>query len=495
VDEKPRGRHETIWIMPEMEKPVDAVKPDFLEETVTTSEVVDERTQTRILSIPRGVVAARRPALPFNMPATPAPPFSASATQVGLGPSPIPRVPKSPLPPAPRGLADASSAAPAAPTFGPPPLTPAPNVEPLSAFAWPGAPPSVKLPTLPAPNLPPPSLPMVPQAPGSASRLGVLAASNAAAGGVMAQPEPRPDDKVVAAGALPTAEQQEIIDLLAFDPKSLARLRTSPVYRPILDHLASEPPDPDIDDPALDVQPAESEARRSIFEILAHGEALSIEALRAAVQRAVRPDGRFVAPLVLVAGDILFPPDEIAALRVTVATVSPFAPGDERVKQALDLGRELLKEAPPPEPRSASKPPDSSTSAAFAASLAARIIDAYAAGKRVVPPAYVDAQIDRALLEQRSHQRRSVLGGARLRGLLKLASVGAGRKAGGGASPEPSAIPVYLPEDLGQMLPMRRHFKVRLLAEAHFSVDEAEEHPIALLVKAIAKIEAFPTRW
>ncbi|MDC3961944.1 DUF2169 domain-containing protein [Polyangium jinanense] len=309
----------------------------------------------------------------------------------------------------------------------------------------------------PPPPIPPPVLypSGTPLAPRSA-----LSASNAAADLVDATPAMQPALATPKEWAVPS----RVLDLLWFDPRSLPRIRKQPAWREIVDALADEPLDPDIDDPDLGFEPAEVEERREMFEVLAHGAALGEEAIREAVRAAIRKDGRFVAPLVLVEGELSLSFDAIEALRALVAVVGPIAGGDERPKEALAAAREYLSA------------PDAVRDPVAARELGAVIDAAYTqAKKRVVSPAEIAARVERILLEDRLYQRRAVFGAKHLRGAWQLP----------GGERE---LPVYVPEALAELLPMFTKFTARMVAEAHLSADAREASPVALRGVAIARV-------
>ncbi len=94
--------------------------------------------------------------------------------------------------------------------------------------------------------------------------------------------------------------------------------------------------------------------------------------------------------------------------------------------------------------------------------------------KRALPAGALDAQVTRALLEQRCYERRTIFGEARLRALLSL---------GDGAP----ALPAYLPEALATQLPMFQRLRVRMIAEAHLPQDENDPGATALRVMALGR--------
>ena len=328
---------------------------------------------------------------------------------------------------------------------------------------------------LPPGGLPPPALVASPPpiAPRGAAPvpLGLLAASDAAA----AASAP-PEERSAAAQAPPSREREggpapksdrplPALELLWFDPRSPARIRRQPAWRKILEELAEQPVDLQLEDPepSADHDPAAAEDRREVFEVLAKGAVMTEDALRGALEASVRRDGRFVAPLVLLEGELSFPFDEVATLEATVAVVGPLAGGDEGTRAALAAARDFLSARSP------------LSSGAAAAGLARAIEVAHAQGKRAPPLPEVKVHIDQGLLDRRSYQRRALLGGPMLRGLLSFA-VDAG------------AIPAYLPESLSETLPMFLRFPARLIAEARWRADQREEHPTALRVLALARL-------
>ncbi|MDI1450235.1 DUF2169 domain-containing protein [Polyangium sp. 6x1] len=303
---------------------------------------------------------------------------------------------------------------------------------------------------------PPPLLSGAPLTPPSA-----LSASNAAAD-LDTAPEMQVPNPMPKARALPA----RLFDLLWFDPRSLPRVRRQPAWRAILEALGDKPLDPDIDDPELGLEPAEVEERREMFEVLAHGQALGEEAIREAARAAIRKDGRFVAPLVLVEGDLSFSFDEIESLRARVAATGPVAGGDERTKEALTAARDYLSAA------------DALRDPLAARELGAAIEAAYMqTKKRVVSPVEVTDRIERILLEHRRYQRQAVFGGKHLQCAMKLAG-------------EDRDVPMYIPEALAEVLPMFARFSARILAEAHLAADARASCPLALRGVAIARISA-----
>ncbi len=239
-------------------------------------------------------------------------------------------------------------------------------------------------------------------------------------------------------------------------------MRRKPAFQSILTALEERPLDSDLDDPTASKNPAAVEDRRDVFEVLARGEATDEAGLDDALERGVRDDGRFVPPFLLLAGEVRFVFDDLAALRATVSLASPFAAGDEPLKLAIADARELLAT------------PDLLSPAGLADRFTTRIQDAFRKARRQVAPTYLEEQVERALLEQRRYQRREVFGAPHLRALLTLSTP---------ARP----WPLYLPESVSRRLPMFSRFAARLLVEGHLQEDQFESHPNALRALALAR--------
>jgi hypothetical protein len=305
------------------------------------------------------------------------------------------------------------------------------------------------------------------------------AAAGVSGGRVLIEPAPPLTRAAVEPEALPTirAEPLEAIELVWFDPESVPRLRRKAEWRPLLDALERAPLDPEFDDPALARNPALVEDRREIFEILTHAAPTGAEDLDAALARCVRDDGKFVPVGALFAGELELPFDDLAALQATLTTVSPLVGSDEALKGAVQAAKDFLAT------------PGLMSAPAVAEGLTRRMEDAFAQGKRVVPAGYLEAQRERALLEQRQYQRRLVFGGRQIRALLHLAGAepGPGVRLGGHGKSSPAVIPAYLPESIADGLPMYPRFRARMVAELHLAADRYEAHPAALRVLALAR--------
>jgi hypothetical protein len=251
------------------------------------------------------------------------------------------------------------------------------------------------------------------------------------------------------------------IELCWVAPKRVPRIRRRPPWRHILDEAAHAPPD-EPGDPALSKQDVPPEDRRDVLLILARADATDAEGVAAALSEGVHEDGKFAPPLVLVAGELRFPFGELETLKATVTTATPFVPGDEPLKAAVDAAKEFLAI------------PGLSPAPAVVEAITGRIRDAFGRIKRAVPPGYLEAQTERALLEQRRYQKRTFHGEPHLRALLQ-------------APGDKGPMLVYLPEAVADRLPLYQRFGARIIAEAHLSVDQYETHTYALEALAIAR--------
>jgi hypothetical protein len=221
--------------------------------------------------------------------------------------------------------------------------------------------------------------------------------------------------------------------------------------------------------PSEEDVPQEVLDRRNVFKVLARGEPMTASGIDQEVADAIRKDGTLEPPLVLLAGDLVFPFDELETLKATVTAVSPLVAGDKKLKEVVDTVNELLKT------------PWLSRSGAVAEGQTARIKEAFGQGNRMVPASYLDSHTERILLEERHYQKRTVFGQTWIRSLYVSAS-------------SPDQIPAYLPESLAKQLPMFQRLRTRFIAEVHMQQDQYESHPIALRVVALARVTTLAPR-
>ena len=285
-------------------------------------------------------------------------------------------------------------------------------------------------------------------------------------------PEPTPEAAPVPSEPVRPASKIELgkaLHLVWFDAEILPKVRRKLAFKPLLDALDGRPLDSDLDDPNTARDPTVVEDRRDVFEVLARGDAVDEAALNEAVDRAVRDDGKFVSPFLLVAGEVRFPFDEMATLKATLSIVTPFATGDEPLKMTIADAREFLRT------------PDLLSPPGVIEGFTARVQDAFRKTRKAVPPGYLEDQTERVLVEKRLYQRREVFGGIHLRAQLYL-------------TPTSKPWPLYVPEAIATKLPMFARFPARILADVLLQEDQYEAHPSSLRASAIGRVAPAPAR-
>ena len=255
------------------------------------------------------------------------------------------------------------------------------------------------------------------------------------------------------------------MQLLWFDPEILPRVRRKKPWKSLIDELESGPYDAELDEAAPGETAGDIEDRREVLQVLARGIPSGETAIEASLDDAVRDDGRFASPLLLVAGELSIDFDELETLKAVVSVATPLAAADEDLKAAVDQATGYLAV------------PGLVSSPDVAQSLTSRIREAFAKGKRAVPGTYLDTESERALLERRAYQKRNVFGGPHLRVLFFFSGSSTG-------------VPTYLPEALAAKLPLYRRLPVRLIADVVFQADQYETHSTALKAGAITRVIA-----
>jgi hypothetical protein len=255
------------------------------------------------------------------------------------------------------------------------------------------------------------------------------------------------------------------LELVFLDPKGGSRLRKRPAWQAIVAEARQSGNHSDNDAPPLPGQEPSEEDRADAHLILARASATDAAGVSAALSEAVRDDGKRATPLVLLAGELSLPFDELAELKATLTTATPFAAGDEPLEAALGAAKDFLET------------PGLLAAPAVVESLTSRIHAAFRRTKRAVPPEYIQIQSERALIDQRCFQQRMFQGKPHLRGLLSAAG-----ERGDGAG-----MLVFLPVAAAASLPLCQRFGARLVAEAHPLADQLESHPFALRVLALAR--------
>lgn len=200
--------------------------------------------------------------------------------------------------------------------------------------------------------------------------------------------------------------------------------------------------------------------RAGIAAVLCTAERRRVGAVQEAMNEAIRPDGKYAPPLVVVEGALSLPFDETYTLRVLVTTVAPFAT-DDGLRAALADAREYLAQP--------------LASAEVTLTLTQRLRDAFARTRRTDTPGLVREQVRRALLVQRRYQYRVFLGEPHLRSLVTVAE-------------DSQSLLAYIPATATNYLPLSTEVRVRLLGEVHFGIDQLETHTHAIKVHALARL-------
>lgn len=258
-------------------------------------------------------------------------------------------------------------------------------------------------------------------------------------------------------------ERGEVLQLLWFESEAVPRARRVPEHAELLAALEHRAREPELEDAYTSKEPADVEDRRDVFEILARAPALGDERWAAALASATLVGGRYVPPIVLVAGELALCFDELATLRSTVSIATPLIGADEALKRAVQDARDFLAL------------PDLLSPASVVEGFTARIVDAFRKLKRALPASYLEGHAERAVLERRLYQKRELYGANHLRAALHFA---------GSTRP----VPAYLPEALAPKLPLYPRFRARLLAELHLSEDPLDAHEASLRVVALGRI-------
>lgn len=344
-------------------------------------------------------------------------------------------------------VAPSSAPPPAAASNTPPPNTPSPIPAPPLAKASPGEPVSPWAAGAPQPGSS--AMGMIPHAPAAPQTIGAMLAGTGAAADA-------------SAAFAPAAAQRDALTLVWFDRKSVPRIVRKPAWQRLLDAMEAEPLDPEADDPALSDEPAEIEDRAQVFEILDRGAAADVAGVHGALARAAGKRGMPVPPLELVEGELSLSFDEVETLKALVSTATPLATGDDALAAALGAAEKFLAT------------PGVSAAPAVAEALCGRIREALAHGKKGRVE-LANEQVERALLEQRHYQKRKVLGGPHLRGLLRVAG-------------ETQPLVIYLPSSVAETLPLSARFRARVIAAVHPAMDEREAEPVALQAAALGRV-------
>jgi hypothetical protein len=249
------------------------------------------------------------------------------------------------------------------------------------------------------------------------------------------------------------------IELLGYDDDHVDRMHQR--WIDLVDEPAEEAVARELQSAFDSVPPlAPEQACRRLVRIMTRGETTGATAMGRTLSEAGDGDGLFEPPLVLVHGALRFPFEERATLEATNACVAPYLKGNDSLRETVDEAPELLAE------------PALRTSPDAAGEMTQRIRGACADDEAVNGPV-VAARVERMLLDRRSYQQRSLLGGTWIRALVTTSD---------------TTLPCYLPEVLALATPLFSTFPARIIAELHPRQDQFEDHPKALRAMALGRI-------
>lgn len=313
----------------------------------------------------------------------------------------------------------------------------------------------------PRPSAPPPPLGVSPAPALTPPPRAVLSPATFAAASVAHSSPPReePVAPTPSREATPaaTGKRSEHTQLIWYEPGSVERVRA--YFSDLIDELDFVEPDPKRDLASDD--PAEAKAHHHCLGVLSRGRPGGARSLHEAFDDA-SADGAFVAPIVLLEGDLRPCFDAVAEVERLVALLEPLALGDDKLQGELEQVGKLL---------------DSSYSLRVGgtAERVSRQLEQLFTPKHRAAVEGIGDKVQRLLLEDRAFARRKVFGASQLRATLTC-------------SDTDDPVVAYLPEEIGEQLPLFASFRSRVLAEVHPRQDAAERHPLALSVVAVGRL-------
>jgi hypothetical protein len=266
------------------------------------------------------------------------------------------------------------------------------------------------------------------------------------------------------AAAPRVAAAAEIVELVGYDPTTPDRVHLHLPWQELIARIQPVAKEVEYDNDPVE-ESTDVKDRRDVFGVLAEGEPSSLDELEAKLGAATSPSGVFEPPLLLLRGELELTFTELETLKATLAAVAPFTTGpDKKLKETFEATSEALKS------------PYIQASGRAIEGLTTRLRDAFPQVAASLPAGYLDQQVERILVEQRHHQKRTILGKPWVRALL--AARGAGS----------ISVPTYVPEALAAKLPLYARFTVKLIVELNLQQDQYESHPCALLCLALARV-------
>jgi hypothetical protein len=254
----------------------------------------------------------------------------------------------------------------------------------------------------------------------------------------------------------------DLLELLWLDPKIAPRLRRVPAWQRLLDQAGATVARAEIPHAT-----ASAEDQTDALAVLGRAEPADRAAVEAAVAAAARADGRYEAPLLVVAGELALGLDDLEALRGLAANASAFMAGEEPLRAAVEAAHAytgLSGLIPTPH---------------ALAAHSSRIREAFARVPRGVPADFLDVETRRALLAQRRYRTRAFRGAPHLAGAITTP---------GAAAP----LLAFLPAEAAPWLPLALAFPVRAVVEAHLHADQYDGDAVALGVAALGRLTPRP---
>lgn len=346
------------------------------------------------------------------------------------------------------------------PVITPPVITPPVVPAPVKAPALPAPPPVITAPPIIEPIAPPADASRWAPSKSDEPRLTFGQTAAQAFGGSTSGEQP------VAKQAAPTKKTfKEAIEVLHVEADSVHRWKGPSDWKKLLAEVRPKatPREPDEDIP----QELRNLQRnlREVTVIMTRAEALDDQGIRRAFGASVSEDGAFVAPVVLVEGDLRLGFDEVESLKVTAGLAGPLAATNKKVKELLDIADDML-----------AKPLVFKGSAA---NLTAKIREQFGVTS-VLAQNEANLVIDQTLLERQAYQKRQFFNKKWLRSTLKV----------GGMS-----TVMYVPEAALGTMPTCTELRIRAIAELRPKMAADDAGDLGLFVLALARGLGSSSQW
>lgn len=284
-----------------------------------------------------------------------------------------------------------------------------------------------------------------------------FAFSNAAAGH-----NEQAEAKIVVAREQPAQRPRtEAIELLGFDAANVSKLRKVPALKKFL--VPAQPKSKINDDDDGRDKQKEDKDRRDVQTLITNAESSRAQDLPSIVSEALASGA--LPPIEVISGDMEFLFDEMEALKAALIVIAPFVPGDKKLKESIDVVREVMAT------------PGIERARSVLQSLHHRVFAAFGATNRGIAANYIETQIEPMLLEGRCYQKRTVMGREFIRTSFMSATDNNSKM----------VLPAYLTTDWINDLPLFRRFSAKIIAEARPRVEQTEAADVALKVLALGR--------